>query len=466
MLYMKELDFTEQIKAELLKQEGNEENISEESWAAEQKTGKKLNKPFRTPGGPKKFSVYVKNDKGNVVKVNFGDPNMSIKRDDPARRKSFRARHGCDNPGPKTKAKYWSCKMWSKKSVTKMTKGADSLEEEMVEFLDESEASRPGRKSAAQTPAKPSEKKKGSSKNKAGSAGQKGSKITFSEKVVNALKQKVTDHNKKHPSKKVTLGQLKKIYRRGAGAFSTSHRPGMSRGGWAMARVNMFLKMKRGGKVKDSYRKADQDVAKASSAYLEDDGDWGITAEEHIEVDLDIKKFDLFEESEEELDVIFQDDSEAVLSEKQKKLPPALQKAIMKKKGGKTEDKSKDKKEEPEKDSDKKKKSEASHAQGNYVFDNPGEAMKAAKKLGLNGIHEHKEKGKTIFMPGKSHEELEKKMKEGSEAGHAPGHKKGLWENIRDKKRRMGKNYKPAKPGDKDRPSKEALEKAQKASKK
>ena len=115
------------------------------------------------------------------------------------------------------------------------------------------------------------------------------------------------------------------------------------------------------------------------------------------------EKFDLFEESEEELDVIFQDETEAVMSEKQKKLPPALQKAIMKKKGGKTEDKSKDKKEEPEKDSDKKKKSEASHAQGKYVFDNPGEAMKAAKKLGLNGLHEHKEKGKTIFMPGKSH---------------------------------------------------------------
>ena len=77
------------------------------------KEGKTLNKPFRTPGGPKKFSVYVKNEKGNVVKVNFGDPNMEIKRDDPARRKSFRARHGCDNPGPKTKAKYWSCRMWA-----------------------------------------------------------------------------------------------------------------------------------------------------------------------------------------------------------------------------------------------------------------------------------------------------------------------------------------------------------------
>jgi nicotinic acid mononucleotide adenylyltransferase len=72
----------------------------------------KLNNPFRTPDGPKKFSVYVKNEKGNVVKVNFGDPNMEIKRDDPARRKSFRARHGCDDPGPKWKARYWSCYQW------------------------------------------------------------------------------------------------------------------------------------------------------------------------------------------------------------------------------------------------------------------------------------------------------------------------------------------------------------------
>jgi hypothetical protein len=59
------------------------------------------------------MSVYVKNEKGNVVKVNFGSPDMEIKRDDPARRKSFRARHGCDeNPGPKYKARYWSCRQW------------------------------------------------------------------------------------------------------------------------------------------------------------------------------------------------------------------------------------------------------------------------------------------------------------------------------------------------------------------
>ena len=86
---------------------------------AERKT---LNKPFRTSGGPKKFSVYVKNEKGNVVKVNFGDPKMRIKRDDPGSRRGFRARHNCDNPGPKWKAKYWSCRMWSKPSVTKILK--------------------------------------------------------------------------------------------------------------------------------------------------------------------------------------------------------------------------------------------------------------------------------------------------------------------------------------------------------
>lgn len=71
-----------------------------------------LNKPFRTPGGPKKFAVYVKNAKGNVIKLGFGDPNLEIKRDDPDRRKAYRARHGCDNPGPKWKANYWSCN-WS-----------------------------------------------------------------------------------------------------------------------------------------------------------------------------------------------------------------------------------------------------------------------------------------------------------------------------------------------------------------
>jgi hypothetical protein len=79
----------------------------------------KLNDPFRTSDGPKKFGVYTMGPNGKVVVVRFGDPNMEIKRDDPERLKSYRARHGCDNPGPKWKANYWSCQMWrSDKSVS------------------------------------------------------------------------------------------------------------------------------------------------------------------------------------------------------------------------------------------------------------------------------------------------------------------------------------------------------------
>ena len=72
----------------------------------------KLGKPFYTPGGPRKRAVYVKNEKGNVVKVGFGEPGMKIKKNNPARRKSFRARHNCENPGPRWKARYWSCRAW------------------------------------------------------------------------------------------------------------------------------------------------------------------------------------------------------------------------------------------------------------------------------------------------------------------------------------------------------------------
>jgi len=78
----------------------------------------KLGKPMK--GDVKKFKVFVKNKKGKVVKVNFGDPNMEIKRDNPERRKSFRARHKCSQAKDRTTPKYWSCKMWSKKPVSKM----------------------------------------------------------------------------------------------------------------------------------------------------------------------------------------------------------------------------------------------------------------------------------------------------------------------------------------------------------
>jgi hypothetical protein len=91
------------------------ENISENEYK-----GRKVKLGKIMKGDVKKYKVHVKNDKGNVVKVNFGDPNMEIKRDDPKRRKNFRARHNCSNPGPRWKARYWACRTWSKTPVSKM----------------------------------------------------------------------------------------------------------------------------------------------------------------------------------------------------------------------------------------------------------------------------------------------------------------------------------------------------------
>ncbi len=111
-------EYTEESKVFTFKQFvetiNNKEKLNEwgEVEEAAEYQGRKvtLNKP--TKGDVKKSKVYVKNEKGNVVKVEFGDPNMEIKADNPARRKSFRARHNCENPGPKWKARYWSCKAW------------------------------------------------------------------------------------------------------------------------------------------------------------------------------------------------------------------------------------------------------------------------------------------------------------------------------------------------------------------
>ena len=118
-VYRKYIDKMKQKTKEM------QEDIKLNSWGEitekDDKSGKELNNP--TKGDVKKYKVYVKNDKGNVVKVEFGDPNMEIKRDDPERRKAFRARHNCDQKKDKTTAGYWSCKFWSGKSVTDLMKG-------------------------------------------------------------------------------------------------------------------------------------------------------------------------------------------------------------------------------------------------------------------------------------------------------------------------------------------------------
>jgi hypothetical protein len=92
-----------------------EENLNEAEYK-----GRKVSLGKISRGDVKKYKVHVKNGKGNVVKVEFGDPNMEIKRDNPKRKKSFRARHHCENPGPRWKARYWACKTWSNKPVSKM----------------------------------------------------------------------------------------------------------------------------------------------------------------------------------------------------------------------------------------------------------------------------------------------------------------------------------------------------------
>jgi hypothetical protein len=102
------------------------ETINEEIILEAEYHGRKvsLGKPMK--GDVKKYKVYVKDPKtGNIKKVNFGDPNMEIRRDNPKARKSFRARHGCgtSRASDRTKAAYWSCRMWSKKPVSKILKG-------------------------------------------------------------------------------------------------------------------------------------------------------------------------------------------------------------------------------------------------------------------------------------------------------------------------------------------------------
>jgi hypothetical protein len=118
-------------------------------------------------------------------------------------------------------------------------------------------------RTVSQTPAPKKDKVKGSSKNKKGSASGT-RKVVFSKATENTLSTKVKEHNEKAPEgRKASLGMLKAVYRRGAGAFSTSHRPGMNRNQWAMGRVNAFLKLLKSGKPTNSAYTTDNDLLPA-----------------------------------------------------------------------------------------------------------------------------------------------------------------------------------------------------------
>jgi hypothetical protein len=201
--------------------------------------------------------------------------------------------------------------------------------DKIASLLESLAQKRSGPKSAAQTPAKPSERRSGSEKNPKGSAGEDGGKITFSDKVVEALKNKVKEHNDKY-DKKVSLEQLKKVYRRGAGAFSSTHRPNKTRGQWAMARVNTFLKMMSGQKVKDAYRRADQDIAKGSEEYyVEAEGQefWDFDELDFALARVDLNKAGVLpEEANEEAEDIDYTDAEKKTLNKPFRLPSGSKK--------------------------------------------------------------------------------------------------------------------------------------------
>ena len=218
--------------------------------------GKKveLNNPFRTPDGPKKFSVYVKNDKGNIVKVNFGDPDMEIKRDDPKRRKSFRARHNCDDPGPKWKARYWSCYQW--RAGAKVDEGVKQDPE-----IKDKEGTQPAKYYAGDMSKSTKEKRAAHfSKKKSGPAPGDASAETKPSKHTKKYKQMLGEEieglKNKAEKSGMPYGILKKVYDRGMAAYKTGHRPGTTAQQWAFARVNSFVT-----KSKGTWGGADKDLA-------------------------------------------------------------------------------------------------------------------------------------------------------------------------------------------------------------
>ena len=213
-----------------------------------------LDNPFRTPDGPKKFSVYVKNEKGNVVKVNFGDPNMEIKRDDPARRKSFRARHNCDDPGPKWKARYWSCYQW--RAGSKVDEGVKQDSD-----IKDKKGTQPAKYYAGDMSKSTKEKRAAHfAKKKSGPAPGDASAETKPSKHTKKYKQmfgeEIEGLKNKAEKSGISYGILKKVYDRGMAAYKTGHRPGTTAQQWAFARVNSFIT-----KGKGTWGGADKDLA-------------------------------------------------------------------------------------------------------------------------------------------------------------------------------------------------------------
>tara|TARA_X000001382_G_scaffold128299_2_gene117689 strand:+ start:7072 stop:9468 length:2397 start_codon:yes stop_codon:yes gene_type:complete len=160
-------------------------------------------------------------------------------------------------------------------------KNDPDAEEELGATVEALQYGKPKKNDPRKTPAKPSERRKGSKKNKPGSAKKPNTSIKVSKETEARLRKMMTEHNKKVSSKgkgsKASMGRLKSVYRRGAGAFSRSHAPNMSRGGWGIARVKAFLYLLRNGRPSNPNYKQDNDLLPKShprASVEEDFEDW------------------------------------------------------------------------------------------------------------------------------------------------------------------------------------------------
>lgn len=157
-----------------------------------------------------------------------------------------------------------TCRAWVSGGPVTEEKGPESTEATTEEVEESVTAAAKKKRTISQTPAPKKDRIKGSSKNTKGSASG-GKKIAFSKSVEASLRSKVEEHNKTAPKgRRASVSMLKAVYRRGAGAYSVSHRPGMTRNQWAMGRVNAFLRLLKSGKPSKSSYTTDNDLLPAS----------------------------------------------------------------------------------------------------------------------------------------------------------------------------------------------------------
>ncbi len=317
---------------------------------------------------------------------------------------------------------------------------------------------RPGKNDPRKTPAKPSERRKGSKKNKPGSAKKPNKSISMSKETENRLKSMMREHNakvaKKGKGSKASLGRLKSVFRRGAGAFSRSHAPNMSRTGWGIARVKAFLYLLRNGRPSNPNYKQDNDLLPKShprsASEGEDYEDWDNEVFEGAEykgrkvklnkpfrTPKERRKFAVYVQNANGKVIIVRfgdpnmeikrDDPERRKNFRSRhkcdtakdKTTPRYWSCKMWERGKSVTDYTSSEFNKTD-DSletfmggcgcDNNCGSVEAEMVEKDMFDNPGEATNRAKELGCEGIHSLDRNGKTLFMPCNTHGEYEKKM--------------------------------------------------------